>query len=237
MQDRTTGEQVAKAGIYLIFSLSLFAFLMFVHGARQFEAAGAPVDSAPAVVGQSAAAPSSVAQEPPAPTAAPQEEAILEKGEGAAKDLKNPSDAKLEEIPQQNDSILPNTYGKELDAAALQGELARMSAMGFSLSSDLEVNYVGEFYATSYCAEAYPHICGGNGVTASGTVPTPGLTVASDWSVLPPGTWIYIGGVGIRRVEDSGSAIKGARLDVVLATHASALSWSGQGNHDVWILA
>ncbi len=106
----------------------------------------------------------------------------------------------------------------------------------FSLLDSFELVYMGEFYATSYCAEEYPHICGGNGITASGTKPTPGITVASDWDVLAPGTWIYIEDVGLRRVEDSGSAILGNRLDVIVDTHENALRWPLQGEHKVWVL-
>ncbi len=125
-------------------------------------------------------------------------------------------------------------YAPNSDVIA--AEVARLAAMGFTVPSD-SPEYVGSYHTTSYCAEAYPHICGGNGVTASGTVPTPGLSVAADWSVLPSGTWIYIEDVGIRRVEDTGSAIKEKRLDVVLDTHANALAWNGFGSHNVWVLS
>ncbi len=118
----------------------------------------------------------------------------------------------------------------------IAAEVERLAAMGFTVPSD-NPEFVGSYHTTSYCAEVYPHICGGNGVTASGTVPTPGLSVAADWSVLPSGTWIYIEDVGIRRVEDTGSAIKEKRLDVVLDTHANALAWNGFGSHNVWVLS
>uniref|UniRef100_S0DFG4 3D domain-containing protein n=1 Tax=termite gut metagenome TaxID=433724 RepID=S0DFG4_9ZZZZ len=111
-----------------------------------------------------------------------------------------------------------------------------LSEAQVNVADSIMLNYKGEYYATSYCCEQYPHICGGNGRTASGTVPTPGLTVAADWGDLAPGTWIYIEDVGIRRVEDSGSAIKGKRIDVAVDTHANALRWPGQGRHRVWAL-
>ncbi len=124
----------------------------------------------------------------------------------------------------------------QLENADLTNENEDLNNATFSLLDSFELEYVGEFYATSYCAEEYPHICGGNGITASGTKPTPGITVASDWDVLPPGTWIYIEDVGLRRVEDSGSAIIGNRLDVILDTHENALRWPLQGDHKVWVL-
>ncbi len=129
----------------------------------------------------------------------------------------------------------------ELEAArtentALNEENAQLNNATVTLLDSLKLEYVGEYYATAYCCERYPHICGGNGVTASGTVPTPGITCAADWNVLPPGTWLYIEGVGLRRVEDSGSAIKGKRLDIAIDTHQNALRWAGQGSHHTWVL-
>ncbi len=111
-----------------------------------------------------------------------------------------------------------------------------LAAAQQALSEGLSLEYIGEYKTTAYCCEVYPHICGGNGVTASGTVPTPGITCAADWNVLPPGTWLYIEDVGVRRVEDSGSAIKGNRLDIAIDTHENALRWSGMGTHRVWVL-
>ncbi len=120
--------------------------------------------------------------------------------------------------------------------AALASQNEELNQASVNLVDSLKLEYVGEYYATAYCCEVYPHICGGNGVTASGTVPTPGITCAADWNVLPPGTWLYIEGVGLRRVEDSGSAIKGKRLDIAIDTHQNALRWAGQGNHHTWVL-
>lgn len=118
-----------------------------------------------------------------------------------------------------------------------QMEKQALENIQVDLLENFTLEYSGEYFATAYCTERYPHICGGNGVTASGTVPTPGVTCAADWKVFPPGTWLYIEDVGIRRVEDSGSAIKGKRLDIAIDTHANALRWNGIGSHKVWVLS
>lgn len=95
----------------------------------------------------------------------------------------------------------------------------------------------GAFFCTAYCTEQYPHICGeGHGVTASGQPIQAGVTVAADTSIFPYGTVLYIEDVGIRIVQDKGSAIQGKHLDVAVDTHESAKKWSGCGNHRVWIL-
>lgn len=81
-------------------------------------------------------------------------------------------------------------------------------------------DYVGEFKVTWYTAGVestgktpeHPEY----GITASGTTVTSGRTIASDWSVLPPGTRVYIEGIGERVVEDSGSGVKGNHVDVYI---------------------
>lgn len=95
----------------------------------------------------------------------------------------------------------------------------------------------GTFFCTAYCTEQYLHICGeGHGITASGQPIQAGVTVAADTSIFPYGTVLYIEDVGIRIVQDKGSAIQGKHLDVAVDTHENAKKWSGCGNHRVWIV-
>lgn len=61
-------------------------------------------------------------------------------------------------------------------------------------------------------------------LTASGTVPTEGRTVAADWDVLAAGTEIYIDGHKYT-VEDTGSGIVGQALDLFMGIHEDALEW------------
>ena len=84
------------------------------------------------------------------------------------------------------------------------------------------MQYLGAYMCTAYCCEHYAHICGtGDGITATGTEATPGRTVAADWTVLPPGSVVYIVGVGVRTVEDNGSAVQGKQLDIAVARTAN----------------
>ena len=105
-----------------------------------------------------------------------------------------------------------------------------------ALPAGMTAEYIGEFECSAYCAEEYPHICGGNGITASGAPVTAGLTVAVDSEAIPLGSAIYIEGVGIRIAQDTGSAVIDNRIDVAVETHAEAESWVGYGLHNVWIL-
>lgn len=102
----------------------------------------------------------------------------------------------------------------------------------------LEATYAGEFKLTSYCTERRAHICGtGDGITKSGA-PVSNLTVAADLDVFPLGTVLYIDGVGIRVVQDTGGAIKGNHLDVAFeGSHDNALRWPlGNTEQKVWVL-
>lgn len=103
---------------------------------------------------------------------------------------------------------------------------------------NIQLTYAGSFSCTAYCAEEYTHICGeGHGITSSGAKVQPGVTVAADTSILPYGTVVYIEDVGLRVVQDTGSAVVGNELDIAVKTHEEALSWSEWGSHRVWIIS
>ena len=87
--------------------------------------------------------------------------------------------------------------------------------------------------ATAYCpckkccgvwAENRP-----NGIvyTASGAIAQEGVTIAADWDVYPPGTVLYIEGMG-ETVQDRGGAIKGLKIDVYFEEHEDALQFGRQ---------
>lgn len=98
-----------------------------------------------------------------------------------------------------------------------------------------ELVYVGDFRITYYCDERYDHICGGNGITASGKPTEVGVTAAADWSVLPEGSKIYIQNVGWREVQDIGGGVNGKHVDVLVHSHQEALNL-GTSTEGVWIL-
>ena len=83
---------------------------------------------------------------------------------------------------------------------------------------------------SAYCKENYPHICnnGDSTYTATGTIATPGRTIAVDPSVIPYGSCVEIDGIGFRIAEDCGGAIKGNRIDILFETHQEALDFGRQ---------
>lgn len=151
---------------------------------------------------------------------------------------------RVDELTMERDiyaSRFQNWQTRAIDAeenvGRLQTEVDNLTAE-LSAQTDLTLTYAGSFSCTAYCAEEYAHICGeGHGITSSGAKVQPGVTVAADTSILPYGTVVYIEGVGLRVVQDTGSAVVGNKLDVAVNTHAEALSWSGWGSRRVWIVS
>jgi 3D (Asp-Asp-Asp) domain-containing protein len=97
-----------------------------------------------------------------------------------------------------------------------------------ALPGSLWASVKGQVVATGYCACAGccgPNSleAGGHGLTASGKRPYPGVTVAADWSLFPPGTRLAIQDVGDRVVQDRGRGIVGRRIDVFFRSHAEAV--------------
>lgn len=102
-------------------------------------------------------------------------------------------------------------------------------------SEEYTLVYLGDYKITYYCDERYDHICGGNGVTASGKHTKVGRTAAADWDVLPNGSVVYISGVGFREIQDVGGSVNGRHIDVLVETHEEALDL-GTDREGVWIL-
>lgn len=123
----------------------------------------------------------------------------------------------------------------QADVDLYAAELREMSQLDL-MPAGMQAECIGAFDCTAYCCETYPHICGGNGITASGAPVTAGLTVAVDPEIIPLGTVLYIEGVGIRIAQDTSSAVIENQIDVAVETHDEAESWAGYGPHRVWLL-
>lgn len=64
--------------------------------------------------------------------------------------------------------------------------------------------------------------------TASGAEAVQGVTIAADWSIYPPGTVLFVEGLGEMIVQDRGGAIKGQKIDVYFESHDDALQFGRQ---------
>ena len=88
-------------------------------------------------------------------------------------------------------------------------------------------NSLQRVIVTGYCS--CPVCCGSNatGVTASGKKAQLG-TIAADTSIFPFGTKLNVPGYGDGVVEDTGSRVKGYRIDVWFPTHEQAVKWGSR---------
>jgi len=74
------------------------------------------------------------------------------------------------------------------------------------------------------------------GITASGTRVKEGRTIAVDPNVIPLGWWVYIEGIGFRRAEDKGSAIKGKKIDIYYDSEAKAERFGKKKGYTVYVI-
>ena len=80
--------------------------------------------------------------------------------------------------------------------------------------------------ATAYCS--CTKCCGkSDGITASGVKAKANHTIAVDKRIIPLGTVVLINGKQYV-AEDTGSAIKGNRIDIYFDSHEQALKWGRQ---------
>lgn len=90
-----------------------------------------------------------------------------------------------------------------------------------------EITNLGEFKLTAYCPCS---ICCGKwsgSPTASGVMPIANYTIAVDTNVIPFGTEVIINNKRYK-AEDTGSAIKGKRIDIYFEDHQEALEFGVQ---------
>ena len=94
--------------------------------------------------------------------------------------------------------------------------------------------YLGTFTSTAYCNCS--KCCGkwAGGPTASGKMPQAGRTIAVDPNVIPLGSQVKINGK-IYIAEDTGSAIKGKKIDIYYDSHSAANNW-GRRSIEVYVL-
>lgn len=74
------------------------------------------------------------------------------------------------------------------------------------------------------------------GITYSGIKAKEGRTIAVDPAVIPLGSTVFIDGIGIRKAEDIGSAIRGSRIDVFMNDLNEAQEFGVKKNIKVYLL-
>lgn len=124
----------------------------------------------------------------------------------------------------------------EQELTSQREEEARKQAKQVTTQEVLGRQLIGEFELSFYC---HGSCCNGSWVgqpTASGAKMTTGTTIAVDPKVIPLGTKVYIEGIGERVAQDTGSAIKGNKVDVLMDTHSECLELGRQYDKKIWII-
>ncbi|TBL69009.1 3D domain-containing protein [Paenibacillus thalictri] len=80
------------------------------------------------------------------------------------------------------------------------------------------------------------YTAGTGGKTYTGTGVTEGRTIAVDPKVVPLGWWVYIEGIGFRRAEDIGSAVKGNIIDIYFDSRDYASRFGLKRGYTVYII-
>ncbi|MEO7992940.1 MAG: 3D domain-containing protein [bacterium] len=113
-------------------------------------------------------------------------------------------------------------------------EVRNVGIRALAMSRSQRGNRVLTVEATAY--EPGPRSCGkyADGYTATGRKATYGVC-AVDPRVIPLGTRLFVEGYGVAVACDTGSAIKGLRVDVCFDTVAEAMHW-GRRSVKVYIL-
>ncbi|WP_245630071.1 3D domain-containing protein [Alicyclobacillus acidiphilus] len=96
------------------------------------------------------------------------------------------------------------------------------------------------FTVTAYNLDRYSTGKGpgdpGFGVTATGTRAKTGRTIAVDPTVIPYGSLVYIEGIGWRIAEDTGGAIRGHHIDLLVGDRRDAIEFGVKRHCKVTIL-
>jgi 3D (Asp-Asp-Asp) domain-containing protein len=132
---------------------------------------------------------------------------------------------KQEEIKIEKPTPKPVTQPKETDRISKHEQVNNVPQE--PVQQEPVVNNgtnLGKFKITAYCN--CKKCCGkwAGGPTASGVMPTAGRTIAVDPRVIPLGSKVIIDGYTYV-AEDTGSAIKGNKIDMYFSTHSEALAW------------
>ena len=122
-------------------------------------------------------------------------------------------------LPGDDTPALVRCYLTEAEQETAENELIEAALLSHAVRLD-------DVTVTHYCTCS--RCCGkSDGITASGRRATPGISVAVDPSIIPLGSDVLVdygdGELHYYRADDTGSAVKGAHIDLCMESHEAAI--------------
>ncbi|WNR44991.1 3D domain-containing protein [Paenibacillus roseipurpureus] len=141
-------------------------------------------------------------------------------------------DISVDDLIHANDMSNPNqlTIGQTLTIPVLTTTDGQPKIIKKVLNTTLTA-YTAGFESTGKRA-SHPTY----GITYSGIKAREGRTIAVDPNVIPLGSTVFIEGIGLRKAEDIGSAIRGSRIDVFMNDLGQAQEFGVKKNVKVYLL-
>jgi uncharacterized protein YabE (DUF348 family) len=124
---------------------------------------------------------------------------------------------------------------KALAKASSDSRFVQLSGMSVKVKRMLN-NVTLTAYSAGFASTGKNKGDDGYGVTASGAIVREGRTIAVDPRVIPIGWWVYIDGIGFRRAEDTGSAVKGKKIDVYYDSENRANRFGTKRGYTVYVI-
>ena len=149
--------------------------------------------------------------------------------------------AKADSDPQ-NDGRLPGDDVPATERCYMTDEEVQESFENENIQNALlaKANKIEDVKVTHYCCCV--KCCGkDDGITYSGVKATPGVTVAVDTSIIPLGSDVLVdygdGVINYYRADDTGSYIKGNKLDLCVSSHQEAINLGVRTATVYWVEA
>ena len=149
--------------------------------------------------------------------------------------------AKADSSPQ-NDGRLPGDDVPATERCYMTDEEVQEAFENENIQNALlaKANKIENVKVSHYCCCV--KCCGkDDGITYSGVKATPGVTVAVDTSIIPLGSDVLVdygdGIINYYRADDTGSAIKGNKLDLCVSSHQEAINLGVRTATVYWVEA
>ncbi|HZG55817.1 MAG TPA: ubiquitin-like domain-containing protein [Paenibacillus sp.] len=141
----------------------------------------------------------------------------------------------LAKIVAVGTKVEPKPVSNAVAVLAAETQQITLDGMTFGVKGVLK-NVTLTAYSADFASTGKNKGDKGYGITASGTTVQEGRTIAVDTSVIPMGWWVYIDGIGFRRAEDKGSAVKGKKIDVYFDSESYAQKFGTKKGYTVYVI-